>query len=35
MLYGSLWSPEEDVKANVGAYVDEVRTIARDNFLDS
>ena len=24
MLHGSLWDPEDDVKANVGAYVDEV-----------
>ena len=24
MLHGSLWNPEDDVKANVGAYVDEV-----------
>ena len=25
MLYGSLWDPEEEVKNNVKAYVDEVR----------
>lgn len=24
MLHGSLWDPEDDVKENVGAYVDEV-----------
>jgi len=24
MLYGSLWDPEDEVKKNVGAYVDEV-----------
>jgi len=26
MLYGSLWDPEDEVKKNVGAYVDEVKT---------
>ena len=25
MLHGSLWDPEDDVKANSKAYVDEVR----------
>lgn len=25
MLHGSLWDPEDDVKANSRAYVDEVR----------
>ena len=25
MLHGSLWEPEDDVKANSKAYVDEVR----------
>jgi EEF1A lysine methyltransferase 4 len=25
MLHGSLWDPEDDVKQNVGAYIDEVR----------
>lgn len=24
MLYGSLWDPEEDVKSNSKAYIDEV-----------
>lgn len=24
MLHGSLWDPEDDVKENAGAYVDEV-----------
>lgn len=28
MLYGSLWDPEEEVKMNVGAYVDEVGSIS-------
>ena len=27
MLYGSLWDPEDEVKANVKAYVDEVRRL--------
>lgn len=26
MLHGSLWDPEDDVKENAGAYVDEVCT---------
>ena len=25
MLHGSLWDPEDDVKVNVGGYVDEAR----------
>jgi hypothetical protein len=29
MLYGSLWEPEDDVKANVGTYVDEVSHMQR------
>lgn len=29
MLHGSLWDPEEDVKRNVGAYVDEVARILK------
>lgn len=24
MLHGSLWDPEDDVKENVGAYINEV-----------
>lgn len=28
MLYGSLWDPEDEVKSNVRAYVDEVCTIS-------
>jgi hypothetical protein len=27
MLYGSLWDPEDEVKRNVKAYVDEVHSI--------
>ena len=27
MLHGSLWDPEDDVKINVGAYVNEVRAL--------
>lgn len=26
MLHGSLWDPEDEVKENVGAYIDEVRS---------
>lgn len=29
MLYGSLWDPEDEVKQNVGAYVDEVARILK------
>ncbi|KAK5747161.1 hypothetical protein LTR17_000295 [Elasticomyces elasticus] len=29
MLYGSLWDPEEEVRANVKAYVDEVTRVLR------
>ncbi|KAK5111351.1 hypothetical protein LTR62_005191 [Meristemomyces frigidus] len=33
MLYGSLWDPPEDVKANVKAYVDEVVRVLRPGGL--
>jgi hypothetical protein len=29
MLWGSLWDPEEEVKKNVSAYVDEVSLVFR------
>ena len=29
MLYGSLWDPEEEVKENVTAYVDEVARVLK------
>lgn len=29
MLYGSLWDPEDEVKANVEAYIDEVARVLR------
>jgi hypothetical protein len=32
MLWGSLWDPEDEVKKNVGAYVDEVSLQIRLSF---